>query len=284
MVKRLFKRRQYLTSSKTSTSSITTTTTTPWTTGFKQLIDQFKVFYNNHNSKKFPNKYLDELVEKILALQSSLGSSRLRGTPSDNKSNNENTPPTSGIISHESANLEVKLTMQKIHSLIDNHFKEYENVNPSDGLAEQEDHTLVNDELVNFKESYEKIKNFIVKLPQFLSFYEKEFNLPASVESIDPVSNVIEEAEQFTRVLENIPKGVKSAKRIMAASQKLHNGLQRILKCSSELPDLSENPIVSVVSELLTSSVFSERLSTIPSSSTSPSSSSRPPLISKNNV
>ncbi|VDQ10895.1 unnamed protein product [Trichobilharzia regenti] len=84
--------------------------------------------------------------------------------------------------------------------------------------------------LVNFKESYEKIKNFIVKLPQFLSFYEKEFNLPASVESIDPVSNVIEEAEQFTRVLENIPKGVKSAKRIMAASQKLHNGLQRILK------------------------------------------------------
>ncbi|VDQ10018.1 unnamed protein product [Trichobilharzia regenti] len=144
----MFKRRQYLTSSKTSTSSITTTTTTtPWTTGFKQLIDQFKVFYNNHNSKKFPNKYLDELVEKILALQSSLGSSRLRGTPSDNKSNNENTPPTSGIISHESANLEVKLTMQKIHSLIDNHFKEYENVNPSDGLAEQEDHTLVNDEV-----------------------------------------------------------------------------------------------------------------------------------------
>ncbi|CAH8568855.1 unnamed protein product [Heterobilharzia americana] len=163
----------------------------------------------------------------------------------------------------ESALIKIEEIFERTHDLLSKHYTDYDNVDQFEESCDKYPLKLnENDYIREMKASCERINNLNVDVAKLLSAFR---NVTISSSN----SNRTEEVEQYTQYFEDIHRGTQKLMRFMLASQKLCNGFKRISNYTSSLPNLSENPAIQGLNEILSSLTCCLPSSTTPSGSTS---------------
>ncbi|KAK4468046.1 hypothetical protein MN116_008222 [Schistosoma mekongi] len=206
---------------------------------FNILLEKSKGFAN-----QFTDSHLDQLVNKILKIRQEYpnlihddnGSTEMKQIQQN--------------LTIQSTHLKVQEIFENIRHLLNKHYEEYnENRQISEvSIDKSPSHSV--DPLEKLKQSSEKIKQLNGAVSKLLPVYTK-LELNSNQLSNDQVNK--ENIEHCTASFEKIHKGARNLERLLLANEKLQNGLERLSQYTSSLPDLSDNPSISILTEILSS-------------------------------
>ncbi|TNN05212.1 SUMO-activating enzyme subunit 2 isoform 3 [Schistosoma japonicum] len=203
---------------------------------FNIVLEKSKGFAN-----QFTDTHLDELVNKILTIRQEY--------PNLIHDNNNSTELKQNL-TIQSAHIKVQEIFEKIRHLLNKHYEDYDENRQISEVPVNESHSHSVDLLEKLKQSSDKIKQLNEALSTLLPVYT-ELKLNSSKLSNDQSNK--ENVEQCTASFEKIHKGARNLERLLLANEKLQNGLERLSQYTSSLPDLSDNPSISILSEILSS-------------------------------
>ncbi|KAH8857515.1 SUMO-activating enzyme subunit 2 [Schistosoma japonicum] len=203
---------------------------------FNIVLEKSKDFAN-----QFTDTHLDELVNKILTIRQEY--------PNLIHDNNNSTELKQNL-TIQSAHIKVQEIFEKIRHLLNKHYEDYDENRQISEVPVNESHSHSVDLLEKLKQSSDKIKQLNEALSTLLPVYT-ELKLNSSKLSNDQSNK--ENIEQCTASFEKIHKGARNLERLLLANEKLQNGLERLSQYTSSLPDLSDNPSISILSEILSS-------------------------------